>query len=62
MAVRAVAIKREGGHDVVYVQTPDGPMLREVRIGWRSGPWAEIVSGLDEGEVVYLEIPITNER
>ncbi len=62
LAVRAVAIKREGGRDVVYVHSPDGPVLREVRIGWRSGPWAEIVSGLDEGEVVYLEIPITNGR
>ena len=59
LAVRALAIKREGGRDVVYVKGPDGPALRQVRIGWKSGPWAEVISGLDEGEQVFLEVPIS---
>ena len=62
LAVRAIAIKREGGRDVVYVRGGDGPILREVRIGWRSGPWAEVISGLDEGEEVYLETPFGGEN
>ncbi len=62
LAVRALAIKREGGRDVVYVRGGDGPILREVRIGWRSGPWAEVISGLDEGEEVYLETPFGGEN
>ena len=58
LAVRALAIKREGGRDVVYVRGPNGSELRQVRIGWKSGPWAEVISGLDEGEQVFLEVPV----
>ena len=57
LAVQARAVKREGGRDVVYVRGVDGPILREVRIGWRSGSWAEVISGVDAGEEVYLEVP-----
>ena len=37
----------------------NGAELREVRIGWKSGAWAEVIAGLAEGEEVYLEIPRT---
>ena len=57
LAVQARAVKREGGRDVIYVRGGDGPILREVKIGWRSGPWAEVLSGVDVGEEVYLEVP-----
>ena len=62
LAVQARAVKREGGRDVVYVQGVDGPILREVKIGWRSGPWAEVLSGVDMGEEVYLEVPSGGEE
>ncbi len=38
----------------VYVQTPTGPEAREVEIGLNNDKMAEVISGLEEGEVVIL--------
>jgi len=57
LAVPSKAVKRESGRNVVYVPGENGPETREVRIGWKSGPWAEVVSGLSEGQEVLLDAP-----
>ena len=57
LAIPSKAVKRERGSNVVYVKTAGRPETRPVKIGWKDGPWAEVVSGLEEGEEVYLERP-----
>ena len=56
-AIRAQAIRRERGRNVVYVLADSGPRQREVKVGWRDGQWVEIVDGLAEGQTVLLEPP-----
>ena len=55
LAIPARAIRQEGGRNVVNVSGDSGIELRPVRVGWRDGPWAEIVEGLVEGEQVLLD-------
>ena len=57
LAIPSKAVKRDSGRNVVYVPGEDDPEIRAVRIGWKSGPWTEVVSGLKEGEEVLLEVP-----
>lgn len=57
LAVPSKAVKRESGRNVVFVPGENGPEIREVKIGWKSGPWAEVVSGLSEGQEVLLDAP-----
>ena len=57
LAVPARAIRREDGADVVYVLSGDEAVSRPVRVGWREGPWAEIVDGLAEGERILVDAP-----
>jgi len=57
LAVPSKAVKRESGRNVVYVPGENGPEIREIKIGWKSGPWAEVVSGLSEGQEVLLDAP-----
>jgi multidrug efflux pump subunit AcrA (membrane-fusion protein) len=57
LALPVRAIRREEGRSVVYVRERGRPARREVRLGWRDGPWVEIVEGLNEGEQVLLDPP-----
>jgi len=57
LAIPAKAVKRVRGKTAVYVATAGGGELREVKVGWKDGPWLEVVSGLKEGETVLLESP-----
>jgi macrolide-specific efflux system membrane fusion protein len=57
LAVPARAIRRDGGATVVYVQVDGRATPRPVRVGWRDGPWAEIVDGLAEGDRVLINPP-----
>jgi len=57
LAIPAKAVKRDSGRNVVYVPGENGPEIREVKIGWKSGSWAEVVSGLSEGQEVLLDAP-----
>ena len=41
----------------MYVLEGGRPEPREIKVGWRDGPWIEVVSGLDEGETVLVEPP-----
>jgi macrolide-specific efflux system membrane fusion protein len=53
LAVPGAAVKREGGRKYVSLQGKDGKITRrEVKTGWKEGPYIEITSGLKEGEVV----------
>ncbi len=55
LAVPARAIRREAGRSVVYVWDGSRSTPRPVRVGWRDGPWVEIVDGLREGERILLD-------
>ena len=55
LAVPGKAIKREAGKNVVHVDVDGKRETREVKVGWKDGQWIEIVSGLKEGETVFLQ-------
>jgi multidrug efflux pump subunit AcrA (membrane-fusion protein) len=57
LAVPARAIRRDQGESVVYVRLGRTTERRTVRLGWRDGPWVEVISGLKAGERVYLDPP-----
>jgi multidrug efflux pump subunit AcrA (membrane-fusion protein) len=58
LAIPARAIRRENASSVAYVMVDGRPRPRPIRIGWRDGPWAEIVQGLREGDRVLLDPPV----
>ncbi len=60
LAIPARAIRQEGGRNVVYVAAESGTETRAIRVGWRDGPWAEIVDGLTAGERILLNGTATN--
>ena len=62
LAVPTRAIRQQDGRSVVYVLKDGGPAVREIRVGWRDGPWAEIVEGLVEGDRIFLDAPPTSEE
>ena len=57
LAVPSKAVQREQGKTVVYVLEGSQAEPREVKVGWRDGPWIEVVTGLQEGETVLIEPP-----
>jgi multidrug efflux pump subunit AcrA (membrane-fusion protein) len=57
LAVPARSIRREESRSVVYVERDGRFVSRPVRVGWRDGPWIEIVEGLRQGEHVLLDPP-----
>lgn len=59
LAIPARAIRQEGGRNVVYVAS-EAPQARPIRVGWRDGPWAEIIDGLTAGEKILLNATATN--
>ncbi len=54
LAIPARAIRQQGGRNVVDVSNKNGTEVRTIRVGWRDGPWAEIVEGLAENEQIVL--------
>ncbi len=62
LAIPAKAVKRERGKNVVYLLGKTGPEPRRVKVGWRDGPWIEVVAGLREGQTVLLEKPGNNRQ
>ena len=57
LAVPAEAVKREKGKTLVYVLANSRAEPREVKTGWKDGPWIEVAGGLQEGETVLLTAP-----
>ena len=62
LAVPAEAVKRERGKTLVYVPANGRAEPREVKTGWKDGPWIEIAGGLKEGETVLLTAPGQTEK
>lgn len=58
LAIPAQAIRRDRGKNRAYVDKPGGVEEREVVVGWKDGTWIEVIDGLKEGEVVFLEQPV----
>jgi len=59
LAIPAKAVRRAGGKHVVLVSVNGHPTPREVKLGWKDGPWTEVVSGLEAGQEVFLDLPET---
>ena len=57
LAVPVRAIRRDQGESVVFVRAGRATERRPVRLGWRDGPWVEVVSGLRQGDRLYLDPP-----
>jgi HlyD family secretion protein len=57
LAVPTRAIRRDGGQSVVFLHTGRTTEHRVVRLGWRDGPWAEVVEGLNEGDEILADPP-----
>jgi RND family efflux transporter MFP subunit len=62
LAVPAEAVKREKGKTLVYVLTKGQAEPRQVKTGWKDGPWIEVAGGLQEGETVLLSAPGQTEK
>jgi RND family efflux transporter MFP subunit len=62
LAVPAEAVKREKGKTLVYVLRNGRAEPREVKTGWKDGPWIEVAGGLQEGEMVLLTAPGQTEK
>jgi macrolide-specific efflux system membrane fusion protein len=56
LAVPLKAVKREGGKNVVQVFADGRSQPREVKIGWKDSQWIEVLSGLEEGESVLVDV------
>ena len=57
LAVPVEAVKRERGKTLLYTLTDGRAEPREVKTGWKDGPWIEIAGGVEEGETVLLSVP-----
>ena len=57
LAIPVKAVKRERGRSIVYTLGDGQAHRREVKVGWKDGPWVEVVGGLDEGQAVLLGPP-----
>lgn len=57
LAIPTRSLRRHEGRNVVWVRQGGRAERREVRLGWRDGPWVEIVEGLTEGEQVLRDPP-----
>ena len=62
LAVPAEAVKRERGKTLLYILTDGRAEPREVKTGWKDGPWIEIAGGVEEGETVLLSAPAQAEK
>lgn len=60
LALPSRAIHRENGRTVVYLAGSSGnPETRPVAVGMSDGDWIEIASGLEEGQTVLLDVPLS---
>jgi multidrug efflux pump subunit AcrA (membrane-fusion protein) len=59
LAIPSSAVRREGGKHSVLLSVNGRPESREVRLGWKDGPWTEVAGGLTEGQEIFLDLPET---
>jgi multidrug resistance efflux pump len=62
LAIPSSAVQREGGKHFVFLSVNGRPSLREVRLGWKFGPWTEVAGGLTEGQEIFLDLPETEKE
>jgi len=62
LAVPVEAVKRERGKTLLYILTDGRAEPREVKTGWKDGPWIEIAGGVEEGETALLSVPAQAEK
>jgi macrolide-specific efflux system membrane fusion protein len=55
LAIPSSAVRREGGKHFVLVSEKGRQELREVRLGWKDGPWTEVAGGLTAGQQIVLD-------
>jgi multidrug efflux pump subunit AcrA (membrane-fusion protein) len=60
LAIPTRAIRQESGRSVVYVSNGLQTEARPIRVGWRDGPWAEVVEGVVAGERILLNASTTS--
>jgi RND family efflux transporter MFP subunit len=60
LAIPTRAIRQESGRSVVYVSNGPQTEVRPIRVGWRDGPWAEVVEGVAAGERILLNATTTS--
>lgn len=58
LAIPARAVRREDGAPVAYVLDDGRPRPRPLKLGWRDGPWVEVVDGLRAGDRVLVDPPV----
>ena len=58
LAIPARAVKRQRGKNVVYVAVDGQPEPREITVGWKDGSWIEVLAGLEEGQTIFVELPL----
>ena len=54
LAVPNRTISREGGQKVVQILTGGKPIRKTIRTGWKDSNYTEVVSGLNEGDLVII--------
>jgi multidrug efflux pump subunit AcrA (membrane-fusion protein) len=59
LGIPSSAVRREGGKHYVLLSVNGRPEPREVRLGWKDGPWTEVAAGLTEGQEIFLDLPET---
>jgi multidrug efflux pump subunit AcrA (membrane-fusion protein) len=59
LSIPSSAVRREGGKHIVLLSVNGRPEPREVRLGWKDGPWTEVAGGLTEGQEIFLDLPET---
>jgi multidrug efflux pump subunit AcrA (membrane-fusion protein) len=58
LAIPGKAVKRERGKNFVYTIVDGQPRPQEVKVGWKDGPWIEVISGLNEGDTILQTAPV----
>lgn len=53
LAIPSRAVRRAQGRNIVHARGG----AKEIKVGWKDGPWVEVAAGLEEGEVVILDAP-----
>ena len=62
LAVRHEAVRTDRGKKVCYVAREESLERREVKIGQDTADLVEVLDGLQEGELVALNPPASNEH
>ncbi|MDI9442727.1 MAG: efflux RND transporter periplasmic adaptor subunit, partial [Planctomycetota bacterium] len=57
LAIPAKAVKRQEGKNVVNLARDGRAEVREITVGWKDGQWIEVLTGLEQGQTIFVEAP-----